>query len=849
MSNKKFPARAISLALVIINSPLLFADEYDELLDDEIFALEEVIVTARKRQESLQDSPVAVSAFSADALKEAGISNTRDLQQSVPGLTFSEQGTKSPAIFIRGIGQREATAALDPAVGVYINGIYIARTDSQLLDTVDTQSIQVLRGPQGTLFGKNNTGGALLVTTQEPHTEQFEAYVDATVGNFGRQNVKVGANIPLNDETLSMRVSLGSTKLDGYMKNVIDGKYYADEERLAATARIYWQASDIFSVDVFSYWSKVNERGLATSCIFSNPEANIAALKYPQNAQFQTSCERSEELLEDNKISINGPSQSTMESNILATTLSWEYEDYEVKSITGYSWQKDIIKENDQDATDLALLGNGTLSLTNTLSAAGVPFDDEERDQISQELQLIGSAFDESLQFTTGLFLAYERMENNPFTQLIGPNSFAYNETDILGQPHNVAINTFFATQSEINNQTAALFFQGTYDVNEWFQLTLGVRHTWEKRERDLQTYEIDMPELVDTLNQQGIAISELEIVPGVTIPGLYEYPGASDFDEAAAYYANRGLPLGTFTSDDVGHADLKKDETWNKLTPTLTASFNVPEDILDESTSMDSVLLYFTYSEGFKAGGFENKGGALELFEPEEVVSREIGIKIDALDRRLRFNTALYYMNYTDMQVRVAQTGETIADVELFISNAGKSTVKGIEMELTVMPVSGLLMTASANYTDASYDEFLMNAVERTPGGLENIIVDRSDEPFGSIPEITWSFTASYDIAADHGLYTPRLIVYYRDEVYTGIDFQAADYEQSTLDDYTIANFRLAFTPSALDSLDMTLFVNNLTDEDYIAGGFHTAGNMGAAIVTKGMPRSYGLELRYSYY
>jgi iron complex outermembrane receptor protein len=121
--------------------------------------LEEVIVTARKRAEVLQDTPIAISAFSAEALKIAGIANTRDLEQSVPGLNFSEMGNKSPSIFIRGVGQKESTTALDPGVGVYINSIYIPRTDSQLLDIMDTESIQVLRGPQGTLFGKNNYDG------------------------------------------------------------------------------------------------------------------------------------------------------------------------------------------------------------------------------------------------------------------------------------------------------------------------------------------------------------------------------------------------------------------------------------------------------------------------------------------------------------------------------------------------------------------------------------------------------------------------------------------------------------------------------------------------------------------
>ena len=189
---------------------------------------EEVIITARKRVERIQETPIAISAFSDEALKVAGIADIRDLQEAVPGLNLSEMGNKAPSIFIRGVGQKESLTALDPGVGVYINSIYIARTDSQLLDLMDTESIQVLRGPQGTLFGKNNTGGALLVTTKKPHTDSLETAVSTRLGNYGRRDFKISTNIPLNDETLATRISLKSTHMDGYLKSTYDGEEYGD---------------------------------------------------------------------------------------------------------------------------------------------------------------------------------------------------------------------------------------------------------------------------------------------------------------------------------------------------------------------------------------------------------------------------------------------------------------------------------------------------------------------------------------------------------------------------------------------------------------------------------------------
>jgi outer membrane receptor protein involved in Fe transport len=223
--------------------------------------LEEVIVTARKREEMLQDTPVAITAFSNEDLRIAGIANTRDLEQSVPGLTFSEQGNKAPSIFIRGVGQKESNAALDPGVGVYINGIYIPRTDSQLLDVMDTESIQVLRGPQGTLFGKNNTGGALLVTTIAPRTEGYDGEVSTRVGNHGRTDLKGSLNIPIVDGKLAARIGLNRTRRDGYMESRYSGDEYGDEDRYGATARVLWLPTENLSADLFYYWSKIEENG------------------------------------------------------------------------------------------------------------------------------------------------------------------------------------------------------------------------------------------------------------------------------------------------------------------------------------------------------------------------------------------------------------------------------------------------------------------------------------------------------------------------------------------------------------------------------------------------------------
>ncbi|HSB97394.1 MAG TPA: TonB-dependent receptor plug domain-containing protein, partial [Spongiibacteraceae bacterium] len=185
--------------------------------------LEEVVVTARKRQESLQETPVAITAMNGEQLAEQGINSTADLRAVVPNVdVYSGNGTTGAGnIFIRGVGARNTGVNYDSGVGIYLDGVYLSRPDGAVLDNVDIASLEVLRGPQGTLFGKNTTGGAILYTTNKP-TDKFEGTVDVRVGNFDRTDGKITVNAPLIPDLLNSRFSLFSTKRDGTVTNKSD---------------------------------------------------------------------------------------------------------------------------------------------------------------------------------------------------------------------------------------------------------------------------------------------------------------------------------------------------------------------------------------------------------------------------------------------------------------------------------------------------------------------------------------------------------------------------------------------------------------------------------------------------
>ncbi|HKY91210.1 MAG TPA: TonB-dependent receptor, partial [Nevskiaceae bacterium] len=344
-----------------------------------------------------------------------------------------------------------------------------------------------------------------------------------------------------------------------------------------------------------------------------------------------------------------------------------------------------------------------------------------------------------------------------------------------------------------------------------------------EARERQLTLFDVDEVEY-------GTRIGAVYLEPlGFFTPLL-----RTQFDALAADLPD--LPI-----DVLKDADVRK-KSWNTVTPAATLAVKASDDWL-RRLHLDSGLWYATYSEGFTAGGFEPRGPELVPFEPEELKNYEIGMKLDALDSRLRFNAALYYMDYTNIQVRVAEQGARISDLFLFLSNAAKATVKGAEIETTLL-LGDAVLTASATYTDATYGDYLTTIV--IPGQGQST-ADRSSEPFFMVPEFSWSLGAQYNLLTPIGMLVPRIGMYARDEVFTGYDYLAASYESSTLDDLTLWNARLSYIPG--ERLRVTAYVDNLTNERYFRSGFSLSALLGSATLVQGQERTMGIELTYEFF
>lgn len=814
------------------------------LVTDHTYAqLEEVIVTARRQVENLQDTPVAVSALSETALQEAGISTITEVKQVVPSLQITTSGGKVPTVYIRGVGQRADRADLDPGVGQYLNGIFIPRTDSALLDAVDVASIQVLRGPQGTLFGKNSTGGAMLISTIRPDPLETAAELSGKIGQNGRQDVKLSVNTPLFDNRAALRMSILRKHYDGYLDNVSTSDRYGDENRLAATLRVLFDINDNFSSDLFAFWTKQDENSAGLTCRFqSDNNVLMGSAVLPGQNQFVSIAERcrtSELLAQDYKV-LNNPEEARiqMESTMLAFTIQGRLGELDLESITAWSHQYSIERYEDQDGVDMNIISQSGPLLFDRMRASSIDVPDEDRHQYSQEFKFSGNSLDDQFEYTLGLFGAYESLNNSPRARGIGPEGmFGLDAADLAGLlggfssglPINSGIVPLALPQnlvSDLTNISIAIFSQFNWNLRPWLQLTAGLRYTSEEKRRTTKVYQTDYAGYAGLLNERLRARGSLASTAHLD-GGVYSPIPVDDF-----HLLGPKPPTQILLPTPI---EAKSSKRFSQLTPSFTATFFATDNLLD-SFALDSGMLYITTSRGFKAGGLDLRGTAIQPFEAELVNNAELGMKVDAADSRVRINAALYRMDYTDIQVTVAETaGLTPIN---YLTNAGKALIKGAELELT-LALDRWMFHLTAGYTDADYLDYTVGTTE----GDE----DRSDEPFPLVPETTASLSAHYTFTGPFGSITPRLFYYWRDSIYTGQDGDGPLFDSTTIDGQGTLGVRIQYLAPD-EKIRLTAYINNATDEFYYGGGFGISRSYGAVLHAIAPPRQYGLEFQYRF-
>jgi len=877
--------------------------------------VEEVFVTARKREESVQDVPIAITAFTAADMKSAGITNVSNMEGVVPGLNMSGGGNgvkRDSNPFIRGVGQRETKVTVDPAVGTYIDGIYLARTAGALLDTVGMERVEVLRGPQGTLFGKNVTGGAISFTTKKPYAE-FGASVGVNVGNFGRSDASVVLNGPIVDEKLMGRLTIAAKNSDGFFTNIVDNTKWGNDNRVTGIGQLRWVPNEEVMVDLLTERTRIRESPRPLKCVEGRPIDPYEDIPDPNNPWDPDSFlggllgERSWNRtrgLGENPNYFYPTTISNTDVNRLGTNSNYPTEIINNPNTYKGLCQQSQALPTDKFASDMSefdtLLDKGrywidtaTLGLTTTwdigdigplntttfksitawrkveqiadedLDGVAAPYllrvqpDFNETSQISQEIQFTGLALDDRLFFSTGLFYFKEKTPQDTLVRTAGIGQRRRADDESI-DPGLYEMGALEPTREvlETDNETYAWYGQVDYSLTPLIDLTFGLRYTHEER---WSRYEKAFAIPASMILGEPAGVSDLETggAPGGR-------PGSSTTIRSDAPGLANIADWEFFGPGSSGYGSEAKSTTDVAWTPMASVKFNFGE--LLSSDIIQEAMAYFTYSEGFKGGGVtagaldsdnsSGVGGRIEepiIFEPETVNNYEVGVKLQAFERRLQANTAIFYTDYRDMQVTstVTRFGIPIP----FIDNVGKSVIQGFEGEFIFLPTANSRVMFNLAYTDADMkvwdaQRIQLNPFTGAPTGQYDT-VDRSDEPLPRVPEWQAYAMADYSFSfRDGSTVTPLIAARYMSEIYHGFDRGSFVYAEdlSTSDPVVIMDARVTYL-SPDQKLEIALWVKNLTDkQDHMVGAIPLVETTGTVGQIYGDPRTFGLTMNYMF-
>ncbi|WND02532.1 TonB-dependent receptor [Temperatibacter marinus] len=624
------------------------------MAQEDEFSLEEIVVTARRREESLQDAPVAITAFSANEIANRGLTDITELAQSLPSVTLEASRATNSTLtaFIRGVGQQDPLAGFEPGVAIYIDDIYLARPQGALLEILDVERIEVLRGPQGTLYGRNAMGGAIKYVTKKL-PEEASLSVSGRYGSYNQTDILAAASAPIS-EGFIIGGAIARLKRDGFGKNLTLGTDNYDKDIFAARLTAELSPSDSFFVRLMADYTDDDSGAKHGHRLTASNISGEAVLDdvFDTRAGAETNASTS---------GINGNNE--VENKGISGLIEWAVNDsLTVKSITSY---REDYTESVIDFDSLAI---------DDLDAAVI----YENDQFTQEFQALYNT--DTLNVVAGFYYI---------------NANAANDFDVvLGQLGRVAFGSELTayTGGDVNTKSWSLFTDVTYDLDDAWSLTLGGRYTSDKRSADV-------------LRQSFL---------GTPSP----------------FFGGSAVAISTTS-------DFENSRTFKDFTPRILVNYK-PSDALN---------FYASYSQGFKAGGFDPRGANLvaggedveEGFSPETLTSYELGLKTTFLDGRAQTNIALFYSDYSDMQIPgslpIDTDGDgTDDDFVGTVTNAGKATIKGFEFEGTLAVTESFILKGSMSILDAKIDEWLVNDV--------NVADQRKVQ---NTPEFNASIAANY--------------------------------------------------------------------------------------------------------
>ena len=775
---------------------------------------EEIVVTARKREETAQNVPIPITALSGRQLETRNITDITQIERLSPNTDIASSSVNNSAtqVFIRGIGQVNWASTQDPKIGIYIDGVYLSRPQGGLVDLMDVERVEVLRGPQGTLFGRNTTAGLIHIINNKPGLEQ-EFDIQGGAGSDGHQTYGFTYNQPLSD-SVSTRFALYGKETDGFIKNSITGRDRGNEDSLSWRASLSWDLESFSALITYDHF-EADERGPLGSCRFTGPENGFDAGGLASVANIFG-------IYEDMKANCRGTTRDVstdttndegVDSDVdsYALTLSYDFGWGELTSLTSY---REIDNFNGSWGW---VMGNGPGS--NFLEILD---NHSENEIFSQELRLAGST--ERLDWVVGAYIFEEDSEESLRVPLFrgvavpSPTEWPFfyaptGETNPDGSPQtlgDIAVATqVFGSRNQgylVTNENQAIFAEVTYGINDQWDLTVGARYTEDDREFTRWQTLFD-GSFDPTYFCPGMPT--IEVAPGVLLPASDRCTQNVDYD---------------------------------KTTTRAIVSYQMNAD----------VMFYGSFSEGYSSGGF-NQDVRMRPFLPENSENWEVGTKSELLDGRLRLNGTIFHNTYENQQLTVGRLvdGQPTAD----LINAQEATLQGLEVELLAQLTDHLSTTLSAGWIEGEYDKFTVEDNQVDPVTLQEFISirDLSGVEFGNNgDELSLDIGFLHQAPFAFGDITTSLGFSFKDDQY----YTLMNTPSSKVDSYWLTDVRITWRLTN-DKTSLSLWGTNLTDEEYVTNMLNQSGDteIGGTDPSLGMtadywgdPRRYGLELRHSF-
>ncbi|QNQ11636.1 TonB-dependent receptor [Sphingomonas alpina] len=630
--------------------------------------LDDIIVTAQKREQSLQDVPISITAFSSESIAALGAQSVGDLDTYTPGLSINDSSVTQPSYTIRGVSTDDFGIGTDPAVGIFIDGVYSARSGAALIFFNDIERVEVLKGPQGTLFGRNTSAGAISIITRKP-VDKLEAAATVRIGNYGKHRIDAMVNAPITD-TLFLRVNGVYNKRNGYLTDAVTGARYERENNWSGRAALRFEPSSDTDITLSYDHDDTDKDGPAAIGI------SKFALSQDPEGPFTNDVLKSREARILNAVTLTanhdfGPVTLTSISAYKKFTTS-NREDEDGTNIRARYLDTENIEKNSSFYQELRLAHSGdTLNLV-----AGLSYFQERGRQTSRV-----TAFTDSIDTTLNSVVQFPI-----FSILDGAG------LPVFGLPWIEEMNNYS------RNKSYAAFGDATLAVTPKLNLTFGLRYT-----RDEKNFSwLNGPRFSPGLS-------------AVTAPGaLYNaIIGAPLFPDAAM------IDVNTFFDAVAGGDVIFNAGSLEGIRFTSKRKFSdvSPRFVIDYKAN-DDVLLFASATRGYKAGGF-NSVEINSFFAPESVWSYEAGAKTELFDRRLRFNVSGYYFKYKNRQSIVLDSAAGSA-VPQYVTQSGDSEAYGIDLETQFVVSKSLKLSGVASYIDSTWSK----RVERD--------VDISGQPTG---------------------------------------------------------------------------------------------------------------------